>query len=66
MGLIEYAASQGIAEIDGLLPDNQDVFSGLKDAGLQPDADDECLCLFELNPSTIATQEPSGISNKPR
>jgi GNAT superfamily N-acetyltransferase len=48
-GLIEYATERGVPEVDGLLPDSYDIVSGLQAAGLTPDADDERLCLFELD-----------------
>jgi GNAT superfamily N-acetyltransferase len=52
-GLIEYATERGVAGMDGLLPDSYDIVSGLKAAGLTPDSDDERLCLFELDLSTM-------------
>lgn len=47
-GLMHYAREQGVAEINGLLPDTVEVYSGMKSAGYDPDSDDERLCVFAL------------------
>ncbi len=47
--LIEVALGRNIIEINGLLSDDNDIFSGLQRAGFTPDPDDERLCLFELS-----------------
>lgn len=48
-GLLQYARQQGVREINGLLPDTLEVYSGMKKAGFTPDTDDERLCLFALD-----------------
>ncbi len=47
-GLIQRARRDGVAQIEGLLPDSIDTLMGLRSAGFTPDKDDERLCLFEL------------------
>ncbi len=42
------AAQAGISEIGGLFSDTVELYSGLEIAGMEPDPDDERLCLFEL------------------
>ncbi len=48
-GLLRYARQRGVREVNGLLPDTLEVYSGLTKAGFTPDTDDERLCLFALD-----------------
>ncbi|HEY0071207.1 MAG TPA: GNAT family N-acetyltransferase [Chloroflexia bacterium] len=46
--LVGLAASQGVSEMLGFFPDSVGVYRALEAAGLEPDANDERYCLFEL------------------
>jgi GNAT superfamily N-acetyltransferase len=47
-GLISAAKEAGVAEVNGLLPDMQEVYGAAQMAGFTPDPDEDRLCLFEL------------------
>lgn len=46
-GIISLAVNREINALGGLLPDDALLYSGFKGAGFAPDADEECLALFE-------------------
>jgi len=49
-GLVDTARARGIAEINGLLPDMQELHGGLQSAGFKGDLDEDRLALFGLSP----------------
>jgi hypothetical protein len=58
-GLFASARMEGIAEVEGLLPNDQLIYAACKAAGVNVDSDDQCHCVFERD------LRGQGISNRP-